>query len=117
MTNLTIRIDEELKKKAARLAKKLGIPLSAVIKNALRDFIHNPEVKIGQSQSKKVSPKLEEKIDQIFEWINKKENLKFSPFENEEVPISQINAESSSFDFLANEQDIYSISDLKESYV
>lgn len=36
---------------------------------------------------------------------------------NEDLPISAINASSSSFDFLEDEPDIYSINDLKRRYV
>jgi len=34
-----------------------------------------------------------------------------------DIPISQINEKSESFNFLEDEPDIYSISDLKKSYV
>ncbi len=36
---------------------------------------------------------------------------------NEDLPISAINASSSSFDFLEDEPDIYSLKDLKKRYV
>jgi PHD/YefM family antitoxin component YafN of YafNO toxin-antitoxin module len=36
---------------------------------------------------------------------------------DEELPISQINAASPSFDFLDDEPDIYSLNDLKKRYV
>ena len=35
----------------------------------------------------------------------------------EEIPVSHINASSSSFQFLADEPDIYSLGDLKKRYV
>lgn len=35
----------------------------------------------------------------------------------EEIPVSQINTDSSSFDFLEDEPDIYSIDDIKKRYV
>lgn len=36
---------------------------------------------------------------------------------NEELPMTEINAASSSFDFLGDEPDMYSIKDLKKRYV
>jgi len=37
--------------------------------------------------------------------------------DTDDIPISQINEKSESFNFLEDEPDIYSISDLKKSYV
>ncbi len=39
------------------------------------------------------------------------------PEMNESIPISQINEQSESFDFLENEPDLYSLNDLKKRYV
>lgn len=36
---------------------------------------------------------------------------------NEDLPISQMNAASTSFDFLQQEPDLYSLKDLKKRYV
>jgi len=36
---------------------------------------------------------------------------------DQEIPVSEINAQSPSFDFLAEEPDIYSIKDIKKRYV
>ena len=36
---------------------------------------------------------------------------------DESIPVSQINEQSDSFDFLENEPDLYSLSDLKKRYV
>jgi len=42
----------------------------------------------------------------------------YSEIENaENIPITQINSKSESFSFLENEPDIYSLSDLKRTYV
>ena len=40
-----------------------------------------------------------------------------SPDLNEEIPTTLMNSASSSFDFLKEEPDIYSLGDLQESYV
>ena len=39
------------------------------------------------------------------------------PEVNETIPISQINEQSGSFDFLDNEPDLYTLSDLQKRYV
>ena len=38
-TILTVRVDQKLKQKAQRVAKKLGVPLSAMIKTSLREIV------------------------------------------------------------------------------
>ncbi len=44
--------------------------------------------------------------------------IKFPEYINDEVnEITNVNANSASFDFLADEPDIYSVSDLKKRYV
>ena len=40
---LTIKIDAVVKKGAQKVAKELGIPLSAVIRQILRDFVADPK--------------------------------------------------------------------------
>ena len=65
MSNLTIRIDELLKKKATMQAKKLGIPLTLIIKNALRSFIKTPTIVIGDIEDLEVTPDIQEKMDKI----------------------------------------------------
>ena len=51
MTTLTIRIDDELKSKAALQAGKLGVPLTLVIKNALVSFVESPKIVIGEAEN------------------------------------------------------------------
>ncbi len=41
---INIKADREVKIKAQKVAKQLGVPLSLVINNYLRDFIHTKEV-------------------------------------------------------------------------
>jgi len=40
-----------------------------------------------------------------------------APEPEEDLPVSEINAKSPSFDFLENEPDLYSLHDLKKRYV
>lgn len=43
-TMINIKADREVKMKAQRVAKRLGVPLSLVINNYLRDFVRTKEV-------------------------------------------------------------------------
>src|SRR3989344_7872399 len=43
-TIINIKADRDVKIKAQKVAKQLGVPLSLVINNYLRDFIHTKEV-------------------------------------------------------------------------
>jgi antitoxin component of RelBE/YafQ-DinJ toxin-antitoxin module len=65
MSTLTIRIDESLKKKAARQAEQLGISVTLVVKNALQNFVKNPSVVIGNPEDVAVTPALQKKMDKI----------------------------------------------------
>lgn len=65
MTTLTIRIENDLKRKAANEADKLGIPLTLIIKNALKNFVESPKVIIGETEIMVVTPKIQKKMDQI----------------------------------------------------
>ena len=44
---INIKADREVKIKAQKVAKRLGVPLSLVINNYLRDFIHAKEVRFS----------------------------------------------------------------------
>ncbi len=49
---------------------------------------------------------------------NKKAEVLITPIpENYDIPITEINTQSSSFDFLADEPDLYTMNDLKKQYV
>ncbi len=72
MANLTIRIDEALKTKAMRQAKKLGVPLSLIIKNALKNFVKKPEVIIGEPEIMEVPPDMRKKMNELAELMRKK---------------------------------------------
>lgn len=65
MTNLTIRVDENLKNKAAKEAEKLGISLTFVVTNALRNFVESPKIIIGEAETLVVTPEIQGKMDII----------------------------------------------------
>lgn len=72
MSNLTIRIDEDLKKKATMQANKLGIPLTLVVKNALKNFVDSQKIIIGEPEIVIVTPGIQNKMDKIGELLSKK---------------------------------------------
>ncbi len=72
MTTLTIRIEDKLKKKAAIEAAKLGIPLTLVIRNALKNFVEAPKVTIGEPETIVVTPDIQKKMNKIGELLSKK---------------------------------------------
>ena len=65
MSTLTIRIDDNLKKSAFKAAEKLGIPLTLVIKNALKQFTENPNIVIGEPSDVIVNKNIKEKMNLI----------------------------------------------------
>jgi len=72
MTTLTIRIDESLKTQAFNRAEKLGIPLTLVVKNALKNFVETSRVVIGEVETAVVTPDIQKKMDKIGNVLAKK---------------------------------------------
>lgn len=72
MTTLTIRIDSKLKKMATRKAGKLDIPLTLVVKNALKNFVNNPQVIIGEPEDVFVTPKIQSKMENVGILLSRK---------------------------------------------
>lgn len=72
MTTLTIRIEESLKNQAFNQAEKLGVPLTLVIKSALKNFIQTKQVVIGKPKLMKVTPDIQEKMNKIGILLSKK---------------------------------------------
>ncbi len=71
MTTLTIRIEENLKNDAFNLAEKLGIPLTLVVKSALKSFVETKRVVIGSPKQIKVTPDVQKKMDKIGRLLSK----------------------------------------------
>lgn len=71
MTTLTIRIEDELKLKAMSQADKLGVPLTLIIKTALRNFIASPKVIIGDVEPVEVTPDIQAQMDTIGDLLSK----------------------------------------------
>lgn len=73
MTTLTVRIKEDLKNKAARKAEQLGIPLTLIVTNALRNFAESPRIVIGEPEIMEVTPAVQKKMDKIGKLLSKKQ--------------------------------------------
>lgn len=65
MSHLTVRIDGNLKKRAAKEADKLGISLTFVVVNALHHFIDSLKVTIGEPEDVIVTPTIQRKMEKI----------------------------------------------------
>lgn len=73
MTNLTIRIKDDLKKNALKQAERLGIPVTLVVKVALQDFVRNPRVIIGEPEVLEAPPEIQEKMNKIAKLLRERE--------------------------------------------
>lgn len=71
MTTLTIRIEDDLKSKAASQADKLGISLTMVVKNALKSFVESPKIVIGEVETMIVTPEIQAKMNKIGDLLSK----------------------------------------------
>lgn len=71
MTTLTIRIDENLKKKAFNQAEKMGIPLTLVLKSALKNFIEAKSFTVGKAETIAVTPAIQKKMDKIGKLLSR----------------------------------------------
>jgi antitoxin component of RelBE/YafQ-DinJ toxin-antitoxin module len=81
-TAITFRIPTPLKKKATLAAKKVGVPLSLVLKNALKDFIVKPKVTLTENG---FTPEFEEEIIKIGEDARK------NPHKLKELKLEDLN--------------------------
>lgn len=72
MTTLTVRIKDDLKSKAALQAEKLGIPLTLIVTNALRNFVESPRIVIGEPETLNVTPSIQKKMDKVAKLLSKK---------------------------------------------
>ena len=71
MTTLTIRIEDDLKSKAIFQAGKLGVSLTLIVKNALKNFVESPRIVIGEPETIAVTPAIQKKMDKIGDLLSK----------------------------------------------
>ncbi len=65
MTTLTIRITDDLKQRASRKAERMGLPLTFIVENALRDFLSSSTLTISDPEDVEVTPAIQAKMDLI----------------------------------------------------
>lgn len=58
--------------KAFNQAEKLGVPLTFIVKNALKNFVESPKIIIGEPETIIVTPNLQKKMDKIGALLSKK---------------------------------------------
>ena len=87
-TVINIKADKEVKIKAQKIAKELGIPLSTVINAYLKEFIRNREVRLS------LEPRLRPEIEKILKKASEdfKKGINISPvFSSAEEAIKYLN--------------------------
>ena len=72
-TVINIKADKDVKEKAQKLAKELGLPLSTLINSYLKQFLRNKEVYF--SAAPKMTPNLEVIIEEARRDLKHKRNL------------------------------------------
>lgn len=72
-TAINIKTDKEVKEKAQKLAKELGLPLSAIVNAQLKQFIRDKELHIFTAP--RMSIKLEELIREAEQDLRGKKNI------------------------------------------
>ena len=71
MSTITIRIEDELKKKAAKQADELGVTLTLIIKNALKNFVSSPKVLIGEPEKVFLTERLQQDLKEFEDLASK----------------------------------------------
>ncbi len=80
-TTLHIKVDKDIKTKSAKIAAKLGLPLSAIVNASLRNFIKTETFSV--STGEQMTPYMESWLAEIEE--DRKTGKNFSgPFETTE---------------------------------
>lgn len=72
-TIINIKADKDVKEKAKKIAKELGVPLSTVINAYLKEFIRNREVRL--SLEPQLRPKVEKFLKKASEDFKKGKNI------------------------------------------
>ncbi len=72
-TMITIRTDADLKNQAQNLAERLGISISAIVNNSLREFVLNKKVVFAEPLTLNIATR--KRLDKIIKEIDKGKNL------------------------------------------
>lgn len=68
-TVLNVKIDQETKTEAQKIAKELGLSLSAIVNAQLKDLVRDKTVVYSTKPTERMSPKLEAMIGEVEEDI------------------------------------------------
>jgi addiction module RelB/DinJ family antitoxin len=74
-TVISVKVDKDVRDKAKRVAKKLGIPLSFVVNMGLRQFAEEERLVIQSERAYKMSKALEKHIESIEVDLKKGKNM------------------------------------------
>jgi addiction module RelB/DinJ family antitoxin len=88
-TMITVRTDVKLKKKAQKLAASLGIPISSVINNSLKEFVR--EKRVVFSEPLVPNAATQKRLDKAMKDIEQGKNL-VGPFTNAKDFIASLNS-------------------------
>ncbi len=88
-TVINIKADKQVKEKAKRIAKELGVPLSTVINGYLKEFIRDREVRL--SLEPRLRPEIEKILKQASEDFKKGKNIA-GPFKTAEEAMRYLNS-------------------------
>jgi addiction module RelB/DinJ family antitoxin len=72
-TVLHVKLDEDLKRKAQAVARELGLPLSTVVSNGLREFVQTRSITI--SGTPRLKPEVESELFRRSEEAKRGENI------------------------------------------
>lgn len=78
---INIKTDADVKEKAQKVAKNLGLPLSTIINAYLKQFVREKEVRF--SEGYQMTPKLEKFLDRVEKDIKNRKNI-VGPFKTAE---------------------------------
>lgn len=71
-TLINVKTDKEVKEKAQRVAKDLGVPLSTVINAYLKEFVRSKEVRF--SMEPRLRPEVERQINKALKDFASRKN-------------------------------------------
>ncbi len=86
-TTLHIKVDKDIKIKSARIAQKLGLPLSAIINASLRNFIKTETFSV--STGEQMTPYMESWLEEVEKDIKARKNMS-KPFESAQALIDSL---------------------------
>ena len=88
---INIKADKDIKIKAQKTAKKIGLPLSSIMNAYLRHFVKTKEIYFSAEPSYRMTPQLEKTIATVRKDLKAGRNIS-KPFQNMEEAIAYLNS-------------------------